>query len=423
METIYLGNIVEDPSKATHVISKSTTESTETVADEEWYRTLEKKGNMVSLHWWYYPDSYDKWVESRPEFADPEPPPDHSGSWKVSERWLRDSVKFNEWMNEEDYEVSSTNSPDRKAVIKDSITSTHNSNDNHGSVPNSPLKTNSQLPPSTATISAPTTTVPTTKPSTSTTTTGPTLPHGTNAFSGGDDPNPIVKAVDLEDNGGHRTLLQHRKNDADSKANIQIQNISHTEMDGGEKINTSSTTNTTSDAMDVDSSSAPGHGNESIIHQNAVQSSSSQQKESGSNDQTNPLEGDAMKTDAPPTKHEIPAEANPKRHWPQQTQEIIIPSYAAWFSFDKIADVEKKALPEFFNNRNKSKTPTVYKDYRDFMINTYRMNPLEYLTVTACRRNLAGDVCAIIRVHAFLEQWGLINYQVRIIVFLYLLIP
>lgn len=46
------------------------------------------------------------------------------------------------------------------------------------------------------------------------------------------------------------------------------------------------------------------------------------------------------------------------------------------------------------------------------MINAYRFNPSEYLTVTACRRNLAGDVCAIVRVHAFLEQWGLINYQV-----------
>lgn len=46
------------------------------------------------------------------------------------------------------------------------------------------------------------------------------------------------------------------------------------------------------------------------------------------------------------------------------------------------------------------------------MINTYRLNPGEYLTVTACRRNLAGDVGAIMRVHGFLEQWGLINYQV-----------
>ncbi|KAJ3280223.1 hypothetical protein HK104_000821 [Borealophlyctis nickersoniae] len=96
----------------------------------------------------------------------------------------------------------------------------------------------------------------------------------------------------------------------------------------------------------------------------------------------------------------------------QQTHEIIIPSYAAWFNIARVNDIERKALPEFFNNKNKSKTPQVYKDYRDFMINTYRLNPTEYLTVTACRRNLAGDVCAIIRVHAFLEQWGLINYQV-----------
>lgn len=68
-------------------------------------------------------------------------------------------------------------------------------------------------------------------------------------------------------------------------------------------------------------------------------------------------------------------------------------------------------MPEFFSGRNRSKTPQVYKDYRDFMVNAYRLNPHEYLTVTACRRNLAGDVCAIVRVHSFLEQWGLINYQ------------
>ncbi|CAJ0828235.1 508_t:CDS:2 [Entrophospora sp. SA101] len=95
-----------------------------------------------------------------------------------------------------------------------------------------------------------------------------------------------------------------------------------------------------------------------------------------------------------------------------QAQEIVIPSYAAWFDMAKIHNIEKKSLPEFFNKKNKSKNPTVYKEYRDFIINAYRLNPSEYLTVTACRRNLAGDVCAIIRVHAFLEQWGLINYQV-----------
>ena len=105
-------------------------------------------------------------------------------------------------------------------------------------------------------------------------------------------------------------------------------------------------------------------------------------------------------------------EASAREHLISQTHSIILPSYSTWFDMHKINNIERKALPEFFNNRNRSKTPAVYKDYRDFMINTYRLNPIEYLTVTACRRNLAGDVCAIMRVHAFLEQWGLINYQV-----------
>ncbi len=105
-------------------------------------------------------------------------------------------------------------------------------------------------------------------------------------------------------------------------------------------------------------------------------------------------------------------EEEAKKYLVEQPHEILIPSYAAWFSFGSIHDIEKRSLPEFFSSKSKYKTPTLYKDYRDFMINVYRLNPGDYLTVTACRRNLVGDVCAIMRVHAFLEQWGLINYQV-----------
>lgn len=117
----------------------------------------------------------------------------------------------------------------------------------------------------------------------------------------------------------------------------------------------------------------------------------------------------------------------------EQTHHIIVPSYryflsrinarfyiileiffyfSSWFDYNSIHSIEKRALPEFFNNKNRSKTPEIYLSYRNFMIDTYRLNPTEYLTSTACRRNLAGDVCAIMRVHAFLEQWGLLNYQV-----------
>ncbi|CAB3397405.1 unnamed protein product [Caenorhabditis bovis] len=96
----------------------------------------------------------------------------------------------------------------------------------------------------------------------------------------------------------------------------------------------------------------------------------------------------------------------------EQTHYIVVPSYASWFDYNAIHQIEKRALPEFFNGKNKSKTPEVYLAYRNFMVDTYRLNPFEYVSATACRRNLAGDVCSIMRLHQFLEQWGLINYQV-----------
>ena len=124
-------------------------------------------------------------------------------------------------------------------------------------------------------------------------------------------------------------------------------------------------------------------------------------------------EAEPVEADDDSDEEDLPAlRARAAAYLAAQTHAIIIPSYSAWFNLSSLAPIERRSLPEFFSNKNRSKTPQVYKDYRDFMINTYRLNPTEYLTVTACRRNLAGDVCAIMRVHAFLEQWGLINYQV-----------
>ncbi|EQK99711.1 Winged helix-turn-helix transcription repressor DNA-binding protein [Ophiocordyceps sinensis CO18] len=121
---------------------------------------------------------------------------------------------------------------------------------------------------------------------------------------------------------------------------------------------------------------------------------------------------DAVAGDGQDSKSKAKVESVARDHLVSQMHAIVLPSYSTWFDMNTIHDIERKAMAEFFNSRNRSKTSAVYKDYRDFMINTYRLNPAEYLTVTACRRNLAGDVCAIMRVHAFLEQWGLINYQV-----------
>ncbi|KAI0981453.1 hypothetical protein GJ496_009338 [Pomphorhynchus laevis] len=96
----------------------------------------------------------------------------------------------------------------------------------------------------------------------------------------------------------------------------------------------------------------------------------------------------------------------------QQTHHIVVPSFAAWFDYNSIHAIEQRALPEFFTNNSKTKSAEIYLSYRNFMVDSYRLCPSEYLTVTACRRSLAGDVCAVLRVHSFLEQWGLINYQI-----------
>ncbi|EJS43209.1 swi3p [Saccharomyces arboricola H-6] len=95
-----------------------------------------------------------------------------------------------------------------------------------------------------------------------------------------------------------------------------------------------------------------------------------------------------------------------------QAHEIVIPSYSKWFNLEKIHSIEIQSLPEFFTNRIPSKTPEVYMRYRNFMINSYRLNPNEYFSVTTARRNVSGDAAALFRLHKFLTKWGLINYQV-----------
>lgn len=36
---------------------------------------------------------------------------------------------------------------------------------------------------------------------------------------------------------------------------------------------------------------------------------------------------------------------------------VVLPSGAEWFSFDEISQIEKDALPEYFNGKYPSKTP------------------------------------------------------------------
>ena len=69
-------------------------------------RPLQVRGKSVLVHWWFYPDSYDSVVpHAEVGGATPETTPSPPSQWWVSSRWLEDTDSFNEWMNEEDYEL------------------------------------------------------------------------------------------------------------------------------------------------------------------------------------------------------------------------------------------------------------------------------------------------------------------------------
>ncbi|KAL7751806.1 SWI/SNF and RSC complex subunit Ssr2 [Sorochytrium milnesiophthora] len=281
------GRVVSDLSDATHVISP-----TEEQPVGLFYRALERNDDQVFVHIWYHPDSYNRWHSISASFDPPAPIETRvTGRRTVTVQFLKDSVAFNEFMNEDDYDPSLADSLDRIPY---------------------PFSLDGQ----------------------------PRRPSATSAPNANSSSNLTAPA------DASRDAVQPGPN---------------------------------GDSMDVDRPALPATSSTGRPNQ-ALGFSKIQ---------------DEM-----------------RKYLVQQTHEVIIPSYSAWFDMSTIHEIEAKALPEFFNGRNRSKTPTVYKEYRDFMINVYRLDPSEYLTVTACRRNLAGDVCAIIRVHAFLEQWGLINYQV-----------
>ncbi|KAF9113987.1 hypothetical protein BGX27_000380 [Mortierella sp. AM989] len=367
------GSTVSDMTKATHIIHHSS-EELESPEGEEWLRTLEKKDGKVLVHYWYYPDSYDEWLlETSSEFMDPEPVPEHTGAWNISARWIRDSEKYNEWMNEEDYEPSSDQNSDQESATG----SPAPSNLRFGSKRDNSDKSESHSKRQ--------------KRSSSST---PMDAHPDH---------PGLQVVSLEENAprGRGT----KKNEYEPIIGGELANIPVIAEDSPTTEADKVGENRELESMDVDvkedkagrRENAGTEGNSDTTEQGPAQMSIAPESE----ESVSQMDADHFRL-----------EEEAGRYLSQQTHEVIIPSYAAWFSMSKIHDIEQKALPEFFNMKNRSKTPTVYNDYRDFMINTYRLNPSEYLTVTACRRNLAGDVCAIIRVHAFLEQWGLINYQV-----------
>ncbi|XP_078390656.1 SWI/SNF complex subunit SMARCC2 [Cetorhinus maximus] len=352
------GTVTEDKSNASHVVYPIPG-STE---EEEWVRPIMKREKQVLLHWGYCPDSYDTWIPASEIEAAVEDPPPTERPRKVHAKWIMDTDTFNEWMNEEDYEVNDDRAPvvRRKRISAKTLTEeVHSPDSDRRDKKGSSHKKRKRSPSPSPTPDS----------------------KKKNTKKGRSPATPYAKSK-----RGHREEDQEDlTKDMDEPS--PVPNV--------EEVTLPKSVNTKKD-----SESAPVKGGTMTD----LDEQEDDNLEIAGKDEEDTSAGNKGEQTKNPDLHED--------NVTEQTHHIIIPSYAAWFDYNSVHAIERRALPEFFNGKNKSKTPEIYLAYRNFMIDTYRLNPQEYLTSTACRRNLAGDVCAIMRVHAFLEQWGLINYQV-----------
>jgi SWI/SNF related-matrix-associated actin-dependent regulator of chromatin subfamily C len=101
------------------------------------------------------------------------------------------------------------------------------------------------------------------------------------------------------------------------------------------------------------------------------------------------------------------------QHAADRIEPVVVPSYSSWFSFGAVSEVERKQLPDFFESKSPLRNEATYVMIRDFIVKLYRQRPRSHLSVTECRRHIAIDAGAIFRIHAFLDHWGLINYDIQ----------
>uniref|UniRef100_A0A672SH02 SWI/SNF complex subunit SMARCC1-like n=1 Tax=Sinocyclocheilus grahami TaxID=75366 RepID=A0A672SH02_SINGR len=275
----------------------------------KWFRPVMRLDRQVMVHWGMCPDSYDLLISASDVDGEVEEPPNPDRCWKVHAKWVLDTDTYNEWMNEEDYEIDENgNSMCFRRRIYQS--------------------TEEQKPGKKRRRS-------------------PSPPSSESKKKGGKKSSGVYKRRGQPEEAEPEEDLTKDMEDPTPVPNME-------EVILPKNVN-----------LKKDSENTPVKGG---IMADLGKFDEEEQREFGRG-----MEGEER---------------------------------------FNCTSIERRALPEFFNGKNKSKTPEIYLAYRNFMIDTYRLNPQEYLTSASCRRNLTGDVCALIRVHSFLEQWGLINYQV-----------
>ncbi|KAL8160611.1 hypothetical protein V2J09_002148, partial [Rumex salicifolius] len=89
----------------------------------------------------------------------------------------------------------------------------------------------------------------------------------------------------------------------------------------------------------------------------------------------------------------------------------VVPVPAGWFSWTSIHPIEKHFLPLFFNGKSENKSPEIYLEIRNWIMNKFHTNPSANIELKDLSELSVGELEARKEIMEFLDCWGLINYH------------
>lgn len=89
----------------------------------------------------------------------------------------------------------------------------------------------------------------------------------------------------------------------------------------------------------------------------------------------------------------------------------VVPIHCGWFSWTKIHPLEERTLPSFFSRKSENRTPEIYMEIRNWIINKFHANPNTQIEKNDLSELSIGESDAKQEVMEFLDYWGLINYH------------
>ncbi|XP_072991015.1 SWI/SNF complex subunit SWI3D [Typha latifolia] len=89
----------------------------------------------------------------------------------------------------------------------------------------------------------------------------------------------------------------------------------------------------------------------------------------------------------------------------------VIPTFAGWFSWKEIHQIEKQSLDSFFNGKSEKRTPEIYLELRNSIMKKFHADPKVQVELKDLAELSVGDMDARQEVMEFLDHWGLINFH------------